>query len=166
VSLQERGVDPGDARRPSALAGDGFAFVSHTGEVFPSGFLPRATGNVRDRSVVDQYREADLFAALRDRDRLTGKCGACPYREVCGGSRSRAFATAGDPLASDPLCPFVPPGYDGPMPWDDDPTGGGRAGPHGPVRREDGDGTLPWTDHDVTADRDTDCPGRSHQGIR
>jgi radical SAM protein with 4Fe4S-binding SPASM domain len=166
VSLQERGVDPGDARRPSALAGDGFAFVSHTGEVFPSGFLPRATGNVRDRSVVDQYREADLFAALRDRDRLTGKCGACPYREVCGGSRSRAFATAGDPLASDPLCPFVPPGYDGPMPWDDDPTGGERAGPHGPVRREDGDGTLPWTDHDVTADRDTDCPGRSHQGIR
>jgi radical SAM protein with 4Fe4S-binding SPASM domain len=120
VSLQERGIDPEAARRPNALAGDGFAFVSHVGEVFPSGFLPRSTGNVRERSVVDQYRNGDLFEALRDRERLRGKCGACPYRRVCGGSRSRAFATTGDPLASDPLCPFVPDGYEGPLPWDDE----------------------------------------------
>jgi MoaA/NifB/PqqE/SkfB family radical SAM enzyme len=97
-------------------AGAGFAFVSHVGDVYPSGFLPAPAGNVRTDSVVDLYRESDLFQALRDPDGFGGKCGACPYREDCGGSRSRAYAVTGDPLASDPLCPFVPPDYDGPLP--------------------------------------------------
>lgn len=103
-------------RSMGITAGDGFAFVSHTGELFPSGFLPKSAGNVRSDSVVGLYRNADLFERLRDPDALTGKCGACPFRTVCGGSRSRAFATSGDPLGSDPLCPYVPEGYDGPLP--------------------------------------------------
>lgn len=110
----------GIKRRGGIVAGDGFAFVSHTGEVFPSGFLPESAGNVRQRPVTELYRESELFRNLRDRDTLTGKCGACPYRHVCGGSRSRAFATTGDPFASDPLCPYVPDDYDGPLPWDGD----------------------------------------------
>jgi len=116
------GVTPaGDApdgigRRGGITAGDGFAFVSHVGDVYPSGFLPRSAGNVRDESLVDIYRDASLFERLRDPDALTGKCGACEFRAVCGGSRSRAYAETGDPLASDPLCPYVPDGYDGPLP--------------------------------------------------
>jgi len=90
--------------------------VSHVGDVYPSGFLPKSAGNVRDRSVVDVYRNADLFERLRDPDALSGKCGACEFRTVCGGSRSRAYAHTGDPTASDPLCPYVPDGYDGPVP--------------------------------------------------
>ncbi|ELY74616.1 TIGR04053 family radical SAM/SPASM domain-containing protein [Natrinema pallidum] len=113
------GPGAGIERRTGIVAGDGFAFVSHTGEMFPSGFLPESAGNVRERPVTELYRESELFQSLRDRDNLSGKCGACPYRHVCGGSRSRAFAHTGDPLASDPLCPFVPEGYDGPLPWDD-----------------------------------------------
>lgn len=103
-------------RSMGITAGDGFAFVSHTGELYPSGFLPESAGNVKERSVVDLYRSSSLFERLRDPDALRGKCGACPYRSVCGGSRSRAFAETGDPLESDPLCPFVPEGYDGPLP--------------------------------------------------
>jgi len=108
----------GGNRRSGIVAGDGFAFVSHTGEVYPSGFLPESAGTVPDEDVVDVYRNSDLFESLRDRDQLHGKCGACPYRVVCGGSRSRAYAATGDPLASDPLCSYVPDGYDGPLPWD------------------------------------------------
>ncbi|WP_254863058.1 TIGR04053 family radical SAM/SPASM domain-containing protein [Halovivax gelatinilyticus] len=108
------------ARRGGIVAGDGFCFVSHTGDVYPSGFLPLSAGNVRETPVTEVYRESELFRSLRDRDRLTGKCGACEFRALCGGSRSRAYATAGDPLASDPLCSYVPAGYDGPMPWDGD----------------------------------------------
>ena len=111
--------DPGVQRRTGIVAGDGFAFVSHTGEVFPSGFLPESAGNVRERPTTEIYRESPLFRSLRDRDQLSGKCGVCPYRHVCGGSRSRAFAHTGDPLASDPLCPYVPEEYEGPLPWDD-----------------------------------------------
>ncbi|MFB6113415.1 MAG: TIGR04053 family radical SAM/SPASM domain-containing protein [Halodesulfurarchaeum sp.] len=103
-------------RRTGIRAGDGFAFVSHTGEVFPSGFLPVSAGNVRRESIVDLYRNSDLFEGLRNEDDYRGKCGACEYRHVCGGSRSRAFAYTGDPLESDPLCPYVPDGYDGPLP--------------------------------------------------
>jgi radical SAM protein with 4Fe4S-binding SPASM domain len=118
---------PGGARGTGVIAGDGFAFVSHTGEVYPSGFLPESAGTVPDEDVVDVYRNSDLFESLRDRDQLHGKCGVCPYRAVCGGSRSRAYAATGDPLASDPLCPYVPEGYEGPLPWESD--GSGRAAP-------------------------------------
>ena len=123
VALQRNGssteTPSADAigRRGGIVAGDGFAFVSHTGELYPSGFLPNPAGNVTDGDVVELYRESALFEALRDRDRLRGKCGACEFRNVCGGSRSRAFATTGDPLASDPLCSYVPDGYDGELPW-------------------------------------------------
>jgi len=103
---------PGVERRGGIIAGDGFAFVSHTGEIYPSGFLPEAAGNVRTDDIVDVYRHADLFEALRDRGRLSGKCGVCAYRHVCGGSRSRAYAATGDPLASDPLCAYVPDDWD------------------------------------------------------
>ena len=110
---------PGVRRRGGIVAGDGFCFVSHVGDVYPSGFLPMAAGNVRVDPITDIYRDSELFRALRDRDRLRGKCGSCEFRALCGGSRSRAYATTGDPLESDPLCPYVPAGYDGPMPWDE-----------------------------------------------
>lgn len=116
VVQQQRADDTSSGRRGGIIAGDGFAFVSHVGEVYPSGFLPESAGNVREASVVDIYRGSELFRTLRDRDQLRGKCGACPFRAVCGGSRSRAYATTGDPLASDPLCPYVPPEYDGSLP--------------------------------------------------
>ncbi|WP_181687007.1 TIGR04053 family radical SAM/SPASM domain-containing protein [Halorhabdus salina] len=112
----DAGDDSGGDRSTGITAGNGFAFVSHTGEVFPSGFLPKSAGSVREASVVDIYRNADLFERLRDPTKLQGKCGACEFRFVCGGSRSRAFATTGDPLASDPLCAYVPDEYDGPLP--------------------------------------------------
>jgi radical SAM protein with 4Fe4S-binding SPASM domain len=108
----QRDGDNGASRRGGVTAGDGFAFVSHTGEMYPSGFLPLSAGNVSDNSVVDIYRNAELFESLRDKDALKGKCGACEYRALCGGSRSRAYATTGDPLASDPLCSYVPDGYE------------------------------------------------------
>ncbi|WP_340099295.1 radical SAM protein [Salinibaculum salinum] len=113
--LQQRDdVDSG--RRGGITAGDGFAFVSHVGEMYPSGFLPESAGNVRETDVVSLYRDSELFESLRETDSLKGKCGACPFRAVCGGSRSRAYAYTGDPLESDPLCPYVPPEYDGPLP--------------------------------------------------
>ncbi|MFW6317245.1 MAG: radical SAM protein [Halorubrum sp.] len=116
VGLQ-RDADGGTARRRGGItAGRGFAFVSHTGETYPSGFLPKSAGNVRDRSVVDIYRDSELFESLRDPDGFAGKCGACEFRQVCGGSRSRAFAATGDPTGSDPLCPYVPEGYEGELP--------------------------------------------------
>ncbi|MFC4405935.1 TIGR04053 family radical SAM/SPASM domain-containing protein [Haloarchaeobius iranensis] len=110
------GPPAGIGRRTGITAGDGFAFVSHVGEVYPSGFLPEPAGDVRDESVVDIYRDAPLFERLRDADALRGKCGACEFRAVCGGSRSRAYAHTDDPLESDPLCPYVPDGYEGPLP--------------------------------------------------
>jgi len=112
---QQRG-DGESSRRGGVIAGDGFAFVSHTGEMYPSGFLPESAGNVREADPKTIYRDSELFQNLRDRDALEGKCGACPFRHVCGGSRSRAYAYTGDPMAADPLCEYVPEKYDGALP--------------------------------------------------
>jgi AdoMet-dependent heme synthase len=98
----------GVGRAKGVNDGDGFVFVSHRGDIYPSGFLPLSAGNVRSDDLVEVYRTHDLFRSLRDRDRLKGKCGACEYRTVCGGSRARAFAMTGDPLEADPLCAYVP----------------------------------------------------------
>ncbi len=89
-------------------AGDGFLFVDHLGGICPSGFLPQVRGNLRTERLAHVYREDPLFVSLRDHARLGGKCGRCEYRQVCGGSRARAWATTGDHLAEDPACAYVP----------------------------------------------------------
>jgi len=88
--------------------GKGFMFISCVGDVCPSGFLPLVAGNVRETSPVDVYRAAPLFQSLRDPEQLTGRCGQCGFRTDCGGSRARAYAYSGDPLAEDPTCMFRP----------------------------------------------------------
>lgn len=90
-------------------AARGFAFVDHLGAVHPSGFLPFGAGSVRDQAFPHLYRDAPLLRRLRDPDLLGGRCGRCEFREVCGGSRSRAFAVTGDPMAEDPSCAYEPP---------------------------------------------------------
>jgi radical SAM protein len=99
----------GIARAPRGLNdGKGFVFVSHVGEVFPSGFLPLAAGNIRKQRLADLYRESPLFHMLRDTSRLDGKCGVCEFKEICGGSRARAYALTGDIMAEEPFCVYQP----------------------------------------------------------
>lgn len=93
--------------------GRGFVFISHTGDVYPSGFLPISGGNVRERSVVAIYRESQVFKEIRDYSKLKGKCGACEFKNICGGSRARAYALTGDFMESEPYCVYVPRGFNG-----------------------------------------------------
>ncbi len=88
--------------------GKGFVFISHIGEVYPSGFLPVTAGNIRETPLPEIYRESDLFRSLRDPDRLEGKCGRCEYKVVCGGSRARAYGVTGNLFAPDPACAYEP----------------------------------------------------------
>ncbi len=90
--------------------GNGFLFISHTGDIEPSGFLPLPAGNVRRDDIVDVYRNHPLFMDLRDPEKLKGRCGICEYRDVCGGQRGRAFGVTGDYLATDPACAYIPKG--------------------------------------------------------
>lgn len=104
-------AEDGIGRAPRAVnAGNGFCFVSHIGEICPSGFLPVVAGNVRSSSVVDVYQHDPVFKELRDPGLLKGKCGSCEFRKVCGGSRSRAYAATGDYLQEDPACAYIPAG--------------------------------------------------------
>lgn len=88
--------------------GNGIMFISHTGAVSPSGFLPLSAGNVRSADVVKLYRNSDLFRSIRSTRLFQGKCGRCEFKEICGGSRARAYARHGNPLESDPLCAYEP----------------------------------------------------------
>jgi radical SAM protein with 4Fe4S-binding SPASM domain len=114
--LQQKAKSPLAKSEESLIAGaprgvndgKGFMFVSHTGDVYPSGFLPVSAGNVLWEPLAEIYQNAPLFLALRDSSQLKGKCGRCEYKEICGGSRARAFAIAHDPLAQEPCCAYQP----------------------------------------------------------
>ncbi|MFD1360179.1 TIGR04053 family radical SAM/SPASM domain-containing protein [Lentibacillus salinarum] len=88
--------------------GNGFVFISHTGDVYPSGLLPIKAGNVRQTPLPTIYRESDVFQNLRNPDKYKGKCGVCEFRHVCGGSRSRAYNVTGDYMESEPYCVYIP----------------------------------------------------------
>ena len=91
--------------------GNGIMFISHTGEVYPSGFLPLVGGNVRKEHIVEIYRQSELFRKIRLTADFKGRCGRCEFREICGGSRARAYAAFGDYLAEDPACSYKPSQY-------------------------------------------------------
>jgi AdoMet-dependent heme synthase len=88
--------------------GKGILFISHQGDVQPSGFLNLVAGNIRSQSLPDIYRHSDVFMRMRDYAQLKGKCGVCEFKTICGGSRSRAHAVTGDAMQSDPYCIYQP----------------------------------------------------------
>lgn len=100
----------GTPRRSPLAVGDGrgVVFVSHRGDVCPSGFLPLVAGNVRDAPLSAVYARSPLLQSLRDPGALSGRCGRCELREACGGSRAQAYGRSGDPLGEDPTCAYEP----------------------------------------------------------
>lgn len=111
--LLQRGTNPqqGMMRAPLGINdGKGVIFVSHTGDIYPSGFLPKKCGKFPLDSVVDVYQNQKVFKQLREEESLEGKCGLCEYRKVCGGSRARAYALTGNYLAQEPDCAYQPMG--------------------------------------------------------
>lgn len=91
--------------------GKGIVFVSHQGDVQPSGFLNLIGGNVRSESLANIYRNSPVFLRVRDYSQIKGKCGVCEFKNICGGSRSRAYAVTGDLMRSDPYCVYQPAGW-------------------------------------------------------
>jgi len=113
ITFQSAGFQYADGlNRPTKGVndGNGFLFISHTGNIEPSGFLPLSAGNVRQDDIVDVYRNHPIFKDLRDPSKLKGRCGICEYRDLCGGQRGRAYGVTGDYLASDPACVYQPKG--------------------------------------------------------
>jgi radical SAM protein with 4Fe4S-binding SPASM domain len=108
IVLERRRL-PAAARMRSGFGvrdGNGVLFISHTGDVSPSGFLPVSAGNVRDQDLVDIYRSTPMFVSLRTATAFEGRCGKCSFHAICGGSRARAWAATGSFLAEDPLCMY------------------------------------------------------------
>ena len=85
-----------------------FVFINHQGDVYPSRFLPLSAGNLTNQTLTEVYRDSPLFVSLRDSSKLKGKCGRCPVRCICGGSRARAYAVTGDLFAAEPCCAYEP----------------------------------------------------------
>ncbi|MFO1445332.1 TIGR04053 family radical SAM/SPASM domain-containing protein [Bacillus sp. Bva_UNVM-123] len=109
ITKDHASVIDGLKRAPKGVNdGNGFIFVSHTGDVYPSGLLPIKVGNVRETPLKEIYRESPVLKQLRNPDLYKGKCGVCEYRFVCGGSRSRTYAVTGDYLESEPYCVYIP----------------------------------------------------------
>jgi AdoMet-dependent heme synthase len=95
------------AHTVSTRDGKGIVFVGHDGEVFPAGFLPLPLGSVRERPLAEIYRDSPVLRSIRAAD-FSGRCGRCEYADLCGGSRARAYADTGNPLAEDSACVYQP----------------------------------------------------------
>lgn len=109
ITTDKASMVDGLKRAPKGVNdGNGFIFISHTGDVMPSGLLPIKVGNVREQPLKQIYRESPVLKAIRNPDSYKGKCGVCEYRHVCGGSRSRTYAVTGDYLDSEPYCVYIP----------------------------------------------------------
>jgi radical SAM protein with 4Fe4S-binding SPASM domain len=89
------------------MAGNGFCFISHVGEVFGCGFLPIKAGDIRQQVFSEIYVGSTLFKQLRDPCMLKGKCGVCNFKVVCGGCRARAFSVSKDFLQEEPFCNYT-----------------------------------------------------------
>ncbi len=86
--------------------GKGIVFISHSGNLYPSGFTPISLGNVKSENLRVLYQENEVLNRIRNGE-FSGACGICGYVDLCGGSRARAFAHFGDPLAQDPGCLYA-----------------------------------------------------------
>ena len=105
--LLGKGDERSSAHTAATRDGKGIIFVAHDGQVYPAGFLPMHLGSIRDLPLAQIYRENEVLLSIRSMN-FGGKCGVCEFADLCGGSRARAFATSGDPLAQDPACAYIP----------------------------------------------------------
>ncbi len=81
--------------------------VTPDGKLTACPYLPVPAGDLRRDDFGAVWRGSQLFSALRGGG-VGGKCGACEYRQLCGGCRARAYATHDDYLAEDSSCAYEP----------------------------------------------------------
>jgi len=82
--------------------------IRPNGDVTPCPYLPVFAGTLRSASLADLWTSSELFADVRRRASLGGRCGACEMNGHCGGCRARAYGMTGDLMAEDPLCTHTP----------------------------------------------------------
>jgi len=89
-------------------AGTHYMGIRPNGDVTPCPYLPVFAGTLRNSSLADLWSSSELFAGIRRRTSLGGRCGACEMNGHCGGCRARAYGMTGDLMAEDPLCTHTP----------------------------------------------------------
>ncbi len=89
-------------------AGTQYLGIRPNGDVTPCPYLPLFGGNLQETDLAEIWKSSELFTAIRRRDRLGGRCGACELNRHCGGCRARAYGMTGDFLEEDPLCGHQP----------------------------------------------------------
>jgi AdoMet-dependent heme synthase len=89
-------------------AGTHYMGIRPNGDVTPCPYLPVFAGSLRNARLADLWTSSELFAGIRGRASLGGRCGACEMNGHCGGCRARAYGMTGDLMAEDPLCTHTP----------------------------------------------------------
>jgi radical SAM protein with 4Fe4S-binding SPASM domain len=89
-------------------AGTHYMGIRPNGDVTPCPYLPVFAGTLRTSSLADLWTSSELFAGIRRRTSLGGRCGECEMNGHCGGCRARAYGMTGDLMAEDPLCTHTP----------------------------------------------------------
>ena len=76
--------------------------IRNDGTVTPCTLLYISCGNILNESL-EEILNNDIMQKIKKRE-LSGKCGGCKYKMICGGCRACAYQLSGNPLAEDPEC--------------------------------------------------------------
>lgn len=109
---EKLGIAPNLKSRPPShcMGGKDFFFISNTGQLYPCGFFPIESGDLRkfNYSFTTAEKESKLFSELKNQKLYLGKCAVCSYFSSCSGCRARALAINGDYLREEPFCSYIP----------------------------------------------------------
>ncbi len=87
-------------------------YIQSNGDVRPCMFSPEVLtfGNAAKETLEDVWlrmSQSDILTRWADQRERKGACGKCQQFQSCRGCLSRTTRLLGDPLQSDPCCPFV-----------------------------------------------------------
>ena len=96
------------AMTKGCLAGQAVCFVSHTGEVFPCGYLPVSSGNVKDMPLPEIWRRARSSPTCATTPSSKASAACCEYKQGLHGLPRPRLRRDANYLAEEPNCEYVP----------------------------------------------------------
>lgn len=94
-----------DGNTYKCLASKVMLFIKEDGEVVPCPYFFESIGNLKEKSLIEIWRNSTLLNKLRDDTYLASECKLCDYSKECfGGCRAGAFYTNGGINFKDPYC--------------------------------------------------------------
>lgn len=80
-----------------------YLYISYDGKIKPCPMLDISLGDIKKDNIRKIWENSDFYKKIRNRE-ISGKCGECKYKWICGGCRANALYLNKNLWEEDPLC--------------------------------------------------------------